>query len=78
MAEDEKKPIRVDELAHKLNDFFWYRRPASEGTKRPIEYEFTKRRVALCKGGLPTRTVWLVIKRSIDKKNYWYSISNAP
>lgn len=78
VAEDEKKPIRVDEFAHKLNDFFWYRRLISEGTKGPIEYEFTKRRVTLCKEGFPTRTVWLVIKRSIDKKNYWYSISNAP
>ena len=32
----------------------------SEGTKGPIEYEFARKRVTLCKDGLPERTVWLV------------------
>ena len=37
----------------------------SEGTKGPIEYEFARQRVTLCKEGLPERTVWLVIKRTL-------------
>jgi SRSO17 transposase len=51
----------------------------SEGSKGPIEYEFARKRVTLCKDGLPERTVWLVIKRSLGATpRYWYYISNAP
>jgi len=74
------RPIRVDEFAEGLNDYFWYRRrTVSEGTKRPIVYEFTKRRVALCKNALPDRNVWLVIRRTSGKNSeYSFFISNAP
>jgi len=58
----EKKPISVQALARSLNDYFWYRRKVSEGTKGPIEYEFTKRQVIVSKNGLPWKTVWLIIK----------------
>jgi SRSO17 transposase len=74
----EKKPISVKTLAKNINDYFWYRRKVSEGTKGPIEYEFTKRQVILSKDGLPEKTVWLVIKRTLDKKKYYYYLSNAP
>ena len=74
----EKKPISVETLAKNINDYFWYRRKVSEGTKGPIEYEFTKRQVILSKDGLPEKTVWLVIKRTLDKRKYYYYISNAP
>lgn len=74
----EKKPIRVDNFAKGLNDFFWYRRKVAEGTKGIIEYEFTKRRVTLCKDGLPYKNVWLIVKRTLDKNpTYYYYISNA-
>jgi len=43
----EKKPISVQALAKSINNYFWYRRKVSEGTKGPIEYEFTKRRITL-------------------------------
>ncbi|MGA1841021.1 MAG: IS701 family transposase, partial [bacterium] len=47
-------------------------------TKGPIEYEFTKRRVVLSRNGLPYKSVWLVIKRTIgDKPSYSFYISNA-
>jgi SRSO17 transposase len=80
VPDTEKKPMRMDEFAKSLDDSFWYRRTVSEGSKGPIDYEFTRRRVTLCKDGLPYRTVWMVIKRSTDKKNrrYWFYISNAP
>jgi SRSO17 transposase len=75
----EKKPLSVEALAKGINPFFWYRRKVSEGTKGPIEYEFTKRRVVLAKDGVPWKTVWLIIKRSIeDSPAYSYYISNAP
>ena len=75
----EKKPITVELLAKNINDYFWYRRKVSEGTKGPIEYEFTKREVVLSKNGLPWKTVWLVIKRTLDNApSYSYYISNAP
>src|SRR5215510_2791995 len=57
----------------------WYRRKVSEGTKGPIEYAFARQRVTLCKEGLPERTVWLVIRRTLGAEpSYAYYISNAP
>jgi SRSO17 transposase len=51
----------------------------SEGTKGPIAYAFARQRVTLCKDGLPDRTVWLVIKRTVGAElSYAYAISNAP
>ncbi|MCP4257473.1 MAG: IS701 family transposase, partial [Planctomycetes bacterium] len=74
-----KKPISLEALAKSIHNYFWYRRKVSEGTKGPIEYEFTKRRVTLSINGLPEKTVWLIIKRTIeDNPTYSYSISNAP
>ena len=75
----EKKPISISSLAKSINNYFWYKRKVSEGTKGPIEYEFTKRRVTLSRDGLPYKTVWLVIKRTIEEiPRYSYCISNAP
>jgi len=75
----EKKPVKVSHFAKSLHDVFWYRRRVSEGSKGPIEYEFTKRRVTLYREGLPGKTVWLVIKRTIgNAPSYSFYISNAP
>ena len=76
---EEKEPVKVSHFARSLHDVFWYRRRVSEGTKGPIEYEFTKRRVTLCRDGLPGKTVWLVVRRTIgDAPSYSFFISNAP
>lgn len=75
----EKEPIYVEALAKSINDYFWYRRKVSEGTKGPIEYEFTKRQVILSKNNNPAKVLWLIIKRTIgDHPTYYYYISNAP
>jgi len=75
----EKNPISVKFLAANINDYFWYRRKVSEGTKGPIEYEFTKLRITLSKNNLPDKAVWLIIKRTIEKEpTYSYCISNVP
>ena len=73
-----KKPIDVTTLAKSINDYFWYRRKVSEGTKGPITYEFTKRRVVLSQNNLPQKTVWLIIRRTIEKQPvYKFFLSNA-
>ena len=78
LAGNAKDPITFKALARSINNFFWYRRKVSEGTKGPIEYEFTKRRVVLSFQGLPKKTLWLLIRRSLDKEPiYSYFISNA-
>ena len=74
-----KNPVTVHQVASSLNDYFWYRRKVSEGTKGPIEYEFSKRRVTLSKDGLPWKTIWLIIRRTLEKTpRYTFFISNAP
>jgi SRSO17 transposase len=73
-----KPPETFEHFATGLHQSFWYRRTVSEGTKGPIEYEFARRRVTLVKDGLPYKTVWLVIKRTLDDEpTYWYYVSNA-
>jgi SRSO17 transposase len=72
-------PRTVATVAACLPASSWYRRKVSEGTKGPIEYAFARQRVTLCKDGLPERTVWLVIRRTLGAEPaYSYYISNAP
>jgi SRSO17 transposase len=79
VTSDTSVPLTVTELAVSLPSSAWYRRTVSEGTKGPIDYEFARKRVTLCKDGLPERTVWLVIKRTLGSSpTSSYAISNAP
>jgi SRSO17 transposase len=72
-------PDSVAAFAASLPASSWYQRTVSEGTKGPIGYAFARQRVTLCKEGLPDRTVWLVIKRTLGgNPMYSYYISNAP
>lgn len=72
------KPYCVNDLAKNIDDYFWYRRTVSEGTKGPIVYEFTRRQVILSSDGLPGKTVWLLIRRTLgNDPEYSYFISNA-
>jgi len=78
LAETEKKPVSFEKIARGTNDYFWYRRTVSEGTKGPVTYEFMRRRVVLCKEGQPDRTVWLIVRRTLGEgAAYSYFISNA-
>jgi SRSO17 transposase len=75
----DNRPCTVGAFAARLPASSWYRRTVSEGTKGPITYACARQRVTLCKEGLPERTVWLVIKRTLgDEPTYSYYISNAP
>jgi SRSO17 transposase len=72
-------PATVAAIAARLPASQWYRRPVSEGTKGPLASVFARQRVTLCKEGLPDRTVWLVIKRTLGAAPVdAYYISNAP
>lgn len=78
LKKSEKEPTTFEEFAKGLNRFFWYRRKVSEGTKGPIEYEFTKRQIVLAREGLPDEDVWLIVRRTVsDNPIYSYYISNA-
>lgn len=50
LLDPSSKPISVEELAGYINDNFWYRLKVSEGTKSPIVYEHTRRRIILSPG----------------------------
>jgi hypothetical protein len=72
-------PCSVAALAASLPASSWYQRTVSEGTKGPIAYTFARQRVTLCKDGLPERTVWLVIRRTLGaERSSAYYISHAP
>ena len=78
LVDPDSKPISMDELAGNINDYFWYRRKVSEGTKGPIIYEYTRLQVILSASGLPQKTVWLLIRRTLDDEpKYSFFISNA-
>ena len=78
LVDTDSKPMAVGELVKNINDYFWYRRQVSEGTKGPIVYEFTRRQVVLSAAGLPQKTVCLLIRRTLgDDPQYSYFISNA-
>ena len=72
-------PVPVEALAQRLTSSCWYRRTVSEGTTGPIAYAFARQRVTLSKDGLPARTGWLVIQRTLGASpTYASSLSNAP
>jgi SRSO17 transposase len=79
VGDPDSAPSTVAAVAASLPASRWYRRKVSEGTKGPIAYAFARQRVTLCKDGLPDRTVWLVIKRTLGTEpSCTYAISNAP
>ena len=72
-------PVTVEALAQSLTSSCWYRRTVSEGTKGPIADEFARHRVTRSKEGLPARTGWLVITRTLGASpTYASSLSHAP
>ena len=78
LVDPDSEPLSVEKLGKNINDYFWYRRKVSEGTKGPIVYEYTRRRIILSSDGLPQKTVWLLIRRTLsDDPEYSYFISNA-
>ena len=78
VADQATKPLTFAALANSLNNYFWYKRTVSEGTRGPITYEFARRQVVLCQDGMPWKSGWLLIRRSISSEpEYSYFISNV-
>lgn len=72
-------PLTVATVAGRLPASPWYRRKVSDGTKGPSAYALARQRVTRCKDGLPDRTVWLVIKRTVGAEpSYASALSQAP
>jgi len=79
VVDSDSAPNTVAAVAASLPASHWYRRQVSEGTKGPIVYAFARQRVTLCQDGLPDRTVWLIIKRTLGAEpSYAYAMRNAP
>ena len=78
IVEGERDSISFEQIASGTNDFFWYLRKVSEGTKGQVMYEFMKKRIVLSKDGKPYKSVWLIIRRSLGPNpTYSFYISNA-
>lgn len=78
LADTTQNPLSVTEVAKNLNNYFWYRREVSEGTKGPIVYEFARRRIILSHSGLPYKEVTLLIRRTIEgPRIYSFFICNT-
>ncbi len=68
----------MEKLAENTNDYFWYRRKVSEGSKGSIVYELMRRMIILSAAGLPRKSVWLLIRRTVGHDpEHSYFISNA-
>ena len=78
LVDQDSKPLTVEAVAKNINDYFWYRRQVSEGTKGPIVYEFTRRRVLLSADGLPQKTVWLLVRRTWKMSRNTVFLSATP
>ena len=74
----EPKPERVSDIAKALSDATWERICVRDGEKHPLEWEFCSLLVVTCRGGLPGKEEWLILRRSIsDKTDIKYGFSNA-
>ena len=79
MVAPNNAPSSVAALAARLPASSWYPRTVSEGTKGPMVEAFARQRVTRWKEGLPDRSVWLVIKRTLGANPVSsYSSSHAP
>ena len=61
-------PLSCEAFATGLPAWFWFKRTVADGAKGPIAYAFAKRRLGLARDGLPWKTVWVVIKRTVEKE----------
>ena len=71
------KSKTVSELS-KNKHVEWKTVSLADGAKGPIVAEVARIRVVESRHSLPAHDVWLFIRRSLDKKEYKYFLSNAP
>lgn len=78
IARSEPTPKRVDKIASTLDEEEWTHIVVRDGEKKPLEWDFCALRVVTVRDGLPGPWEWLIIRRSLDKKNLKFALSNAP
>jgi SRSO17 transposase len=71
------KSKTVSELS-KNKQLEWKTICLANGAKGPIVAEIARIRVIESRQSLPAQEVWLFIRRSLDRKEYKYFLSNAP
>lgn len=75
--ERESRAERVQDLAERVNPFYWYRYRLSEG-ESSREYDTTAVRVRPEEGGLAGQRLWLLVKRTVSSPvRYYFYLSNA-
>lgn len=62
----------------KNHQLVWQTVHLAEGSKGPIVAEVTRLRVIESRNTVPGKEIWLFIRRSLDKKEIKYFLSNAP
>jgi SRSO17 transposase len=73
------RPVRVDELVRRLPQAAWVRCQVKEGSKGPLVCDFAFLRITEARHTLPGPTLWLVIRRKVDKPEVLkFYLSNAP
>ena len=79
LADDAAPWVTVAAAVAALPASAWHRLAVRQGEKGPITYEWTRLRVIERVDGLPGRTVWLLVRRSLDDPTeVKYFLSNAP
>jgi SRSO17 transposase len=68
----------VQEVAAELPADAWQPLKLREGSKGPLVFEFAVLRVWAMRHNRPGPPIWLVIRRSLDGKEVWSYVSNAP
>ena len=71
------KSKTVSELS-KNKQLEWKRISLADGAKGPIVAQVARIRVVESRQSLPAQEVWLFIRRSLDRREYKYFLSNAP
>jgi SRSO17 transposase len=79
LARGAASPLTVEAVAVSWPAEQWERLTVAEGEKGPIVYDWARQRVVESQEGLPGKTVWLLVRRSVkDPTDMAYYLSNAP
>jgi SRSO17 transposase len=67
----------VQELGAELSNDAWRPLKLREGSNGPLVFEFAVLRVWAMRHNRPGPPIWLVLRRSLDRQEMWYYVSNA-
>ncbi len=74
-----KHPLQVKQVVSDIPKKDWVQATLKEGSKGPIVCDFAFLRVSESRGNLPTKELWLILRRNLDDPSeVKYYFSNAP